>query len=98
MEENVAYAKKELSEVEIRASKVEKEFWKQECANALSKNIVCLTIKLDEVGSSLALMCKRMTDARHKEAQAILNTKVEIAKLEKNFQAKIENLKVKANN
>lgn len=62
--------------------------------DALSKNIVHLAIKLDEVGNSLASMRKRMTDTHHGEAQ---NAIAEITELEKNFQAEIKDLKAEVN-
>lgn len=45
----------------------------------------------------MALMHRRMSDARRGKAQAILDAKVEIIELKKCFQAKIRDLNIEAN-
>lgn len=57
LDERVIDEKNELCKSETRASKVEEEFRRQkECADALSKNIVCSMIKLDKTHNYMALM------------------------------------------
>lgn len=57
MEEKVVDAKKEISEAEIWASKMEGKFQEQKgCTNALSKNIVHSIIKLGEASRYVASM------------------------------------------
>lgn len=78
-----------LSEAKIHTSEVtrdsqEKRVW----ADILSQNVIW----------SLGKCIKRMTNVRDEEACSVVKFKIEIAELEKKFQAEIKDLKKEADN
>lgn len=66
-------------------------------ANGLSKNIIHSVVKLEEMGSHLDSMHRKLEAACMGEAQVITNAEVKIAELKKNHEAAVKELKAKAN-
>lgn len=92
MEEKVADAEQELSEAKIRAAKAAREFSEEKKRmDGLSKNIIHLVVKLEEVGNHLTSMHQKLETACMGKAQMIANTETKIAELEKITRLRLKN-------